>query len=67
MLRFFFLISYNLLPVSFCDIGVFKNPRYNIGLVLPLGRSCPLQTILLSDLVGCDSPLQIVIAVFFFI
>jgi hypothetical protein len=30
---------------------------------LPVGRSCPLQTILLSDLVGCDSPLQIVIAV----
>ncbi len=27
---------------------------------LPLGRSCPLQTILLRDLVGCDSPLQIV-------
>ncbi len=29
---------------------------------LPLGRSCPLQTILLSDLVGCYSPLQIVMA-----
>jgi hypothetical protein len=26
-------------------------------LVLPLGRSCLLQTVLLSDLVGCDSPL----------
>jgi hypothetical protein len=26
--------------------------------LLPLGPSCPLQTILLSDLVGCDSPLQ---------
>ncbi len=26
---------------------------------LPLGCSCPLQTIVLSDLVGCDSPLQI--------
>jgi hypothetical protein len=26
-------------------------------LFLPLGRSCPLQTILLSDLVGCYSPL----------
>jgi hypothetical protein len=25
---------------------------------LPLGRSCPLQTILLSDLVWYDSPLQ---------
>ncbi len=30
---------------------------------LPLGPSCPLQTILLSDLVGCGSPLQIVMAV----
>ncbi len=29
---------------------------------LPLGRSCPLQPILLSDLVRCDSPLQIVMA-----
>jgi hypothetical protein len=24
---------------------------------LPLGHCCPLQTILLSDLIGCDSPL----------
>ncbi len=31
--------------------------------LLPLGRSCPLQTILLSDLVGCDSPLQVVMAI----
>jgi hypothetical protein len=31
--------------------------------LLPLGPSCPLQTILLSDLVKCDSPLQIVMAV----
>jgi hypothetical protein len=30
---------------------------------LPLGRSCPQQTILLNDLVGCDCPLQIVMAV----
>ncbi len=29
---------------------------------LPLGRSFLLQTILLNDLVGCDSPLQIVMA-----
>jgi hypothetical protein len=29
---------------------------------VPLGRSCPLQTILLSDLAGCDSPLQIILA-----
>ncbi len=28
----------------------------------PLGPSCLLQTILLSDLVGCDSPLQIEVA-----
>ncbi len=36
------------------------------GLKVPfllLGRSCPLQTILLSDLVECDSPLQIAMAV----
>jgi hypothetical protein len=31
--------------------------------LLHLGRSCLLQTILLSDLVGCDSPLQIVMAI----
>jgi hypothetical protein len=27
---------------------------------MPLGSSCTLQAILLSDLVGCESPLQIV-------
>jgi hypothetical protein len=35
------------------------------GLKVPLltiGRSCPLKTILLGDLVGCDSPLQIAMA-----
>jgi hypothetical protein len=58
------------LPVSCGDIGFKKT----LGLVLarktglkvpllPLGGSCPLQTILLSDLVGFDSPLQIVKAV----
>jgi hypothetical protein len=31
--------------------------------LLHLGPSCPLQTILLSDLAGCDSLLQIVLAV----
>ncbi len=31
--------------------------------LLPIGRSCALETILLSDLVGCDSPLQIVMAI----
>jgi hypothetical protein len=31
--------------------------------LLSLGSSCPLQTILLSDLVICDSQLQIVVAV----
>ncbi len=31
--------------------------------LLPLGPSCPLQTILLSDLVWYDSPLQIVMVV----
>ncbi len=60
---------HNCLPVSCVDIGFKKI----LGLVLawksslkvsflPLGRSCPLQTILLSDLVRRDSPLQIVMA-----
>ncbi len=31
--------------------------------LLPLGPSCPLRTILLSDLVGCGSLLQIVMVV----
>jgi hypothetical protein len=31
--------------------------------LLPLGPSCPLQTILLSDLVGRDNSLQMVMAV----
>ncbi len=31
--------------------------------LLPLGASCPLQTTLLSDLVGCCSPLQIIMVV----
>jgi hypothetical protein len=31
--------------------------------LLPLGPSCPLQTILLSDLIGCGSLLQKVMAV----
>jgi hypothetical protein len=30
--------------------------------LLPLGPSCPLQTILLNDLVGCGSPLQILMS-----
>jgi hypothetical protein len=37
--------------------------------LLPLGPYCPLQTIFLSDLVGCNLPLQTVMAVwrnFFF-
>jgi hypothetical protein len=29
-------------------------------ILLPFGPSCPLQTILLSDLVGCDTALQII-------
>jgi hypothetical protein len=39
-----------------------KKSGHTVSL-LPLGLSCPLQTILLSDLVGCGSPLQIVMAV----
>jgi hypothetical protein len=47
----------NLLPVSCGDIGFFKKRLFawKSGLevpLLPLGPSCPLQTILLSDLVG---------------
>ncbi len=30
---------------------------------LTLGPSCPLQIVLLSDLAGCDSPLQIVMVI----
>ncbi len=59
---------HNCLPVSWCDIG-FKKILWLVlawksGLrvpFLPLGRSCPLQTILLGDLVRSDSPVQIVI------
>ncbi len=50
-------------------LAFFLNPRSCIGLeirfikpFLPLGPSCPLQTILQSDLVGRDSPLQIAMA-----
>ncbi len=32
--------------------------------LLPLEPSCPLQTILLSDLVRCDSPLELVMDFF---
>jgi hypothetical protein len=57
--------SYDLL-VSFGDIGILKNCIGQLlawisGLkvaLLPLGPSCPLQAILLSDLVGCGSSLQ---------
>ncbi len=61
---------HNCLPVSCGDIG-FKKKILGLLLAwksglkvpfLPLGHSCPLKTILLSDLVGCDSPLQIVMA-----
>jgi hypothetical protein len=31
--------------------------------LLPFGPPCPLQTILMSDLVGCDSPLRIIMAI----
>ncbi len=40
-----------------------KNAVLVLAYLLPVGRTCPLQTILLSDLVGCDSPVQIVMAV----
>jgi hypothetical protein len=56
---------HNILPVSCGDIGSFNKclVAWKTGLkvtLLPLGRSCPLQTILLSDLVMCDSLLQII-------
>jgi hypothetical protein len=62
---------YNLLPVSCCDIGFLTKI---LGLVLalksglnvpllPLGPSCPLQAILLRDLVGFDSLLRIIMAI----
>ncbi len=61
--------AHNCLPVSCGDFGFKKilglELAWKSGLkvpFLPLGGSCPLQTILLSDLVGCDSPLQIVMA-----
>jgi hypothetical protein len=61
---------HNCLPVSSGDIGLKKilgivnsleiRPQ---SVLLHLGHSCPLQTILLGDLVGCDSALQIVMAI----
>ncbi len=64
-------IPHNCHPVSCGDIGfkkildlvlAWKSLRLQRAF-LPLGRSCPLQTIpTLSDLVGCDSPLQMVMA-----
>ncbi len=57
---------YNLLPLSCGDTGFLQKRLGPVSPVksgrkvslLPLGRSCPLQTIPLSDLVGCGSPLQ---------
>jgi hypothetical protein len=60
---------HNCLPVSCGDNGFKKILglvlAWKSGLKVPfllLGHYCPLQTILLSGLVGCDSPLQIVMA-----
>jgi hypothetical protein len=57
----------NLLSVSCGDTCFKKKNRSSVGLEIrpqsaytPLGPSCPLQTILLNDLVGYDSPLDIV-------
>ena len=62
---------FNCLPVPCGDIDLKKNPRSSIGLeIRPKsafpGRFCPQQTILLSDLVECNSPLQIEMAVWHF-
>ncbi len=62
---------YNCLPVSCGDIHFLKVIlclvlAWKSGLkasLLPLGPSYPLQTSLLSDLVGCDSPMRIVMAI----
>ncbi len=54
------------ITTSFLYLVVTLACKKILGLVplLPsLGPSCPLQTILLSDLVRCDSPLQIEMAV----
>jgi hypothetical protein len=62
---------YNLLCVSCGGISILKNCigqvlAWKSGLklfLLHLGPSCPLQTILLGDLLGCGCLLQIVITV----
>ncbi len=61
---------YNLYPVSSGDIGFKKSLGQVLAsksglkvVLLPLGPSCPLQTILLGYLVGYDSLLLIVMAV----
>ncbi len=63
---------YNCLPVFCGDIGIKKIPglllTWKSGLkvpLLPLEPSCPLQKILLSDLIGCDSPRHGPLAHFF--
>jgi hypothetical protein len=46
------------------NLGLLLN--WKLGLKVPLltlEPSCRLQTILLNDLVGCDSPLRIVMAI----
>jgi hypothetical protein len=61
----------NCLPVSCSDIDFLTKIlglvlAWKSGLkvpLLPLGRSCPMKTILLSDLVRCDSPLQIIMSI----
>ncbi len=63
---FLYLVMTLSLKKIICLVKAWKS-----GLKVPLlllGPSCPLQTILLSDLVGCDSPLQIVMVIwrFFF-
>jgi hypothetical protein len=57
----------NCLPVSCGDKKILDLVlACKSGLIvplLPLGPSCPLKTILLTDLLGCYSPLQIVMAI----
>ncbi len=62
----FLTTSFLFLVVSLAFKQIDQVLKWKSGLkvpLLPLGPSCPLQTILLSDLVGCDSPHQIVIVI----
>ncbi len=54
---------YTLLYVSCRVIGFLKTSQVYYWPRNHFGPSCPLQTILLSDLIGCDRPLQMVMTI----